>query len=74
MLLHCLCVSTAMMVSAAADDSAAAKDLAALQGTWTVVTAERAGEKLPADKAEKMRVVIKDGTMTIQDGTDARRP
>jgi uncharacterized protein (TIGR03067 family) len=64
MLLHCLCVPTLVMFLAADD---ATKDLAALQGTWTVVTVEEAGKKAPQERVEKMRVVIKESTMTIQE-------
>jgi uncharacterized protein (TIGR03067 family) len=64
MFLHCLCVP-ALMVALAADD--ATKDLAALQGTWTMVTAEDGGEKVSQERVAKIRVVIKESTITIQE-------
>jgi len=65
MYLHWLCVPTLVMFLGADD---APKDLAKLQGTWSIVSAERSGEKLPEEPAKKMRVVIKENTLTVQEG------
>jgi uncharacterized protein (TIGR03067 family) len=48
-----------------------AEDRKDIQGTWTVVSAVRAGVKEPDDTIKKLGCVIKDDTMTmLKDGKD----
>jgi uncharacterized protein (TIGR03067 family) len=60
---------TAVLIVAApapADDKK--KDEEKIQGTWTVVSMEREGQKFPDDEVKKMKVVIKDDLLTINNG------
>ena len=70
MALHWLCVPT-LVILLGADD--AQNDLAKLQGTWIVVTAEHGGKKLRAEQLEEMSVVIKENTMIIHGDKDSDR-
>jgi RNA polymerase sigma factor (sigma-70 family) len=45
------------------------KEANLLDGEWAVVRAEKGGKQLPDDEVKKMKVTIKDGTMTIDIGT-----
>ena len=44
------------------------KDAKQFQGTWTMVSAEKAGKKLPEELLKQSKVVFKDDTMTILGG------
>jgi uncharacterized protein (TIGR03067 family) len=44
------------------------KDEDAIQGVWTVVSREVIGKKTPADELKGGKIIIKDGTMTSDDG------
>jgi uncharacterized protein (TIGR03067 family) len=60
-----LMVALVLAAPAPADDK---KDI---QGTWTVVSAVRSGEKEPEDAVKKLGYVIKDDTITmLKDGKD----
>jgi RNA polymerase sigma factor (sigma-70 family) len=52
------------VLSARAED----KEAKALDGEWTVARAEQSGKQLPDDEIKKMKVTIKDGTITIDTG------
>jgi uncharacterized protein (TIGR03067 family) len=56
----------AVPAPAAADDKA--KDEEAIQGTWTVVSREFIGKKTPEAELKALKVTIKDGTITMDDG------
>ena len=51
----------------AAGEDAAAKELKAFQGTWTVAYSEQNGERRrDVDEVKKMRLTIKDDTWTLE--------
>src|SRR5262245_41904673 len=59
---------TAVLVVAApapADDKK--KDEEKIQGTWTVVSYEYGGKKDREDETKKIKLVFKDGSLTIND-------
>jgi uncharacterized protein (TIGR03067 family) len=57
-----------LLLGADAKEDAAKKDRERLQGTWSVVSAERGGEKVPEAQAQKMKLEIKGDTVTVQTG------
>ncbi|HEV3205209.1 MAG TPA: TIGR03067 domain-containing protein, partial [Gemmataceae bacterium] len=44
------------------------EDAETIQGTWTVVSRESIGKKTPEAELKRLKVTIKDGTLTIDDG------
>jgi uncharacterized protein (TIGR03067 family) len=63
-----LCVLSALAVGflVAADEKGdAKKDMDGLQGEWTLVSAERNGEKLPDDQGKTMRRIIKGDEFSV---------
>jgi uncharacterized protein (TIGR03067 family) len=48
-----------------ATDSAIKKELARLEGTWQLISAESEGKKSPDEQVAKIRVVIKDGKHSV---------
>lgn len=52
----------------------AQKDLDKMQGTWTVVAAERNGRKSPEEALKTMQVVIKGNVLTVVEGKDRPQP
>jgi uncharacterized protein (TIGR03067 family) len=56
----------ALLVAAPAED--AKKDAKKIQGNWTVVSREFIGNKTPEAELKALKVIIKDGTITIDDG------
>ena len=65
-LCQALVLGTVMARSACAD--AAADALKKLEGTYTVVSAVKSGDKLPEEEAKKMKVVIAGDKLTISMG------
>jgi uncharacterized protein (TIGR03067 family) len=45
-----------------------AKDEEKIQGTWTIVFREFIGQKTPEEELKAGKVIIKDGTITLDDG------
>jgi uncharacterized protein (TIGR03067 family) len=45
-----------------------AKDEYRIEGTWTVASREFIGRKTPEEELKALKVTIKDGTITIDDG------
>lgn len=58
----CVLVATYSFADDAADDAKA------LKGSWKVVSAERGGEKLEAEKADALTIVFSDDEVEVQDG------
>ncbi len=54
-----------------ADDAGAREEMARLEGTWQLVSAETDGKKLPGEQAKQIRVVIKGGKHTVWFGDKA---
>jgi uncharacterized protein (TIGR03067 family) len=59
---------TAVLVFAAPAPAEEKKDEEKIQGTWTVVSRETDGKKTPDAELKALKVAIKDGTLTIDDG------
>ena len=57
-----------LLLGADAKEDAAKKDRERLHGTWSVVSAERNGEKVPEAQAQKMKIEFKGDTVTVQTG------
>ena len=47
---------------------AAAKEKDKFKGTWVVVSAERQGEKSPAEKLKKLKVIFRSDKVIVTDG------
>jgi uncharacterized protein (TIGR03067 family) len=56
----------ALLVAAPAEDDK--KDEEKIQGNWTVVSREFIGKKTPEAELKALKVTIKDGTITMDDG------
>jgi uncharacterized protein (TIGR03067 family) len=54
--------------NAPTEGDAAKRELAKLQGTWQLVSAETDGKKLPGEQVKQIRVVIKDEKHTVYFG------
>jgi len=68
-----------VLIAANSGDDAAKKDLAKFQGNWTLISAERDGQKTPEEEVKKIKltiqgnkfvlrkdgVIISEGTMTL---------
>src|SRR5947209_4641319 len=63
-----LLVAAGLLTAADSKEDAVKKELARLQGTWQLVSAETDGKKLPEEQAAKVRVVIKDSKHTVYFG------
>jgi uncharacterized protein (TIGR03067 family) len=50
-------------------DDAAKKELGKLKGTWTLVSAERDGKKLPKDEVKKTKITFKGDTFVFPDAS-----
>jgi uncharacterized protein (TIGR03067 family) len=63
-----------VLLAAAADarDDPARADRDGLQGTWSVESAERRGEVLPRERAERIKLIVTADKITIQDGDTGR--
>ncbi len=55
----------------AAADAGPKEEMARLEGTWQLVSAETDGKKLPEEQAKQIRVVIKGGKHTVYFGEKA---
>lgn len=53
-----------------ADDEAAKKFLAGMEGTWKVTTMRRGGEDAPGEVLNAITIVIKGNTMTLKIGKE----
>jgi uncharacterized protein (TIGR03067 family) len=60
-------LTTILVLAAPAPAADGKKDAEKIQGTWTILSMERGGEKGPEDKIKNTKVVITDGLMTIKD-------
>lgn len=66
---------TAALVVGRGDEKPAGNtDLKKLEGTWTVVEMERAGEKATAEERKGMLVTIKDGSLVIESPAGPSQP
>jgi uncharacterized protein (TIGR03067 family) len=50
-------------------DDAAKKELATLQGTWVLISAEQDGKKLPEDAVKKTKITFKNDTYVFPDAS-----
>jgi uncharacterized protein (TIGR03067 family) len=64
--MHWHLLTVVLVVAAPAEDKK--KDAELIQGTWTVVSREFVGKKTPEAELKAMKVTIKDGTITVDDG------
>ncbi len=55
---------------ARADDDAAKKYLAGLEGTWQVASMKKAGQDLPAEFLKEFSVIIKGNALTLKAGKE----
>jgi uncharacterized protein (TIGR03067 family) len=55
-----------LLVGADNPSEAAKKDLAKLQGEWTMVSGQRDGQDLPADVVDNARRILKDDEVTVK--------
>jgi uncharacterized protein (TIGR03067 family) len=62
--MHALLILPAVLLAAPEKQD----DAKSLQGTWSVVSFQAGKEKVPAEKAEKMTLTIKDNTFSLSDG------
>jgi uncharacterized protein (TIGR03067 family) len=65
-------VLTAVLVLAAGDNKKS--DLDKLQGTWVAVSIESDGKMVPEEKLKNVKMVFKDGTLSIATGGPGRQP
>ena len=56
-----------------ADDAAAKKYLAGMEGTWHVTTMKKGGEEAPAEFTKAVILVIKGDTLTLKIGKEAEK-
>jgi uncharacterized protein (TIGR03067 family) len=64
-----LVVAVSLVVSAgAAQDKAGATDKDKIQGTWKIVSGEKGGKPLPADKLKDIKVVFAGDKLTFSSG------
>jgi uncharacterized protein (TIGR03067 family) len=64
-------VTAALALAADAPPDAVKQELAKLQGTWQLVSAETDGQKAPEDRVKQIRVVIAGSKHTVYFGDDA---
>jgi uncharacterized protein (TIGR03067 family) len=64
-------VVVVLMAAAPAEDKS--KDEEKIQGNWTVVSREFIGKKAPEAELKALKVTIKDGTLTMDDGKKKER-
>jgi len=57
-----------MCFASASSDEKGTKEMAALQGTWTCVSAESDGKAIPDDIVKQLRLVIDKATYTTRKG------
>jgi uncharacterized protein (TIGR03067 family) len=60
-------LTSVLVLAAPAPAEEGKKDAEKIQGTWTVVSMERGGEKGPEDKVKDVKFVITDGLITIKE-------
>ena len=58
-------IGAALSVSSADDSQAAKKDLAQLQGEWTMVSGSADGQPMPAEMAKQMKRVCKGDELAV---------
>jgi uncharacterized protein (TIGR03067 family) len=64
--MHWHLLTVVLAVAVPAEDKK--KDEELIQGTWTVVSREFVGKKTPEKELKAMKVTIKEGTITLDDG------
>jgi len=69
--LSAVIVTAALALGADAPPDAVKQELAKLQGTWQLVSAETDGEKAPEERVQQIRVVIAGSKHTVYFGADA---
>jgi uncharacterized protein (TIGR03067 family) len=61
-------VLTALFIVLSGVSGGEKKDEEKIQGNWTVVSREFIGKKTPEAELQALKVIIKDGTITMDDG------
>ena len=61
-------LTAVLVVAAPAPTEKENKDDEKIQGNWTVVSREFIGKKTPEPELKALKVIIKDGTITMDDG------
>jgi len=69
--LSAVIVTAALTLGADAPPDAVKQELAKLQGTWQLVSAETDGQKAPEERVQQTRVVIAGSKHTVYFGADA---
>jgi uncharacterized protein (TIGR03067 family) len=67
--MHWQLLTVILLVAAPAPPEKEKKDEEKIQGNWTVVSREFLGKKAPESDLKALKVTIKDGTLTMDDGT-----
>jgi len=67
--MHWQLLTVVLLVAASAPPEKEKTDEENMQGNWTVVSREFMGRKAPEAELKALKVTIKDGTMTMDDGT-----
>jgi uncharacterized protein (TIGR03067 family) len=62
-----------LLGAGSAQEKKASDDAKKFQGTWSLVSFDHSGKKLADDDLKKMKVVIKDDTITIDAGNKVER-
>jgi hypothetical protein len=60
-----LTAAAGLLAAADSTEDAVKKELARLQGTWQLVSAETDGKQTPEEQVAKIRVVIKDSKHSV---------
>jgi len=66
--MHWQSLTVVLLVAAPAPPEKEKKDEQKIQGNWTVVSREFIGKKAPEAELKALKVTIKDGTITLDDG------
>jgi uncharacterized protein (TIGR03067 family) len=66
--MHWQLLTAVLLVAASAPPEKVKEDDEKIQGTWAVVSREFIGKKTPEVELKALKVTIKDGTITIDDG------
>jgi uncharacterized protein (TIGR03067 family) len=66
-------LTTILVLAAPAPAADGKKDAEKIQGTWTILSMERGGEKGPEDEIKNTKVVIADGLITIEEFKKPRK-
>jgi uncharacterized protein (TIGR03067 family) len=72
-LLFAVCLIGLFLGAATAGDDAAKKELAKVQGTWQIVSAEQDGQPLPDSIVQNLKFVFKGDSLVLEGVDDVRQ-